>query len=291
MPSPGEPKPTASAPAPPPAGPAIRLHHVTLRRGTTTILDRLDWTVHRGQAVALLGPNGSGKTTLTRVITGYEWPTTGVVDVLDERLGHTDVRQLRRRVQIVNPSARYSVDPDLRAVDAVLTGYTASLYLYEPPNAEQRDRAEHLLRIMGLAHRLDQRFGLLSTGEQRRALLARALVRLPEILILDEPTAGLDVPGREHLLATIDQLHRLPDGPTLITVTHHVEEISPSTEQVLLLKAGRALAVGPPDRVINPETLSRLFDCKVFVQKRSGRYWLEVLPEAWIDLLKGRRLS
>jgi len=265
---------------------AIALKDVSVVRGGVPILRDINWTLRRGAVAALLGPNGSGKTTLTRVITGYEWPTTGTVEVLGETLGLVDVHALRKRVQIVNPSARFGVDASLPADRVVLTGFTASLYLYDQPTDEQRDRARRLLHAVGLSHRIEHPFGLMSTGEQRRCLLARALVRLPEMLILDEPTAGLDVNGREHLLATIDQLHRLPDAPTILIVTHHVEEISPAAEQVVLLKNGRITHAGPPDAVISPETLSHLFGCRVYVQKRSGRHWLEVLPEAWLDLLR-----
>jgi iron complex transport system ATP-binding protein len=267
---------------------AIAICDLSLRRGDVWILDGIDWTVPRGAVAAILGPNGSGKTTLTRVLTGYEWPTTGTVEVLGRRLGNTDVRELRRHVQVVNPSARYGVDAALSALDVVLTGYFATLSLYDPVTDEQRDRAAHLLRTVGLGHRIDQAYGLLSTGEQRRCLLARALVNIPQLLILDEPTAGLDVSAREHLLATIEQLHTLPGRPTVVTITHHVEEISPAASHVLLLKGGRVAARGRPDDVITPEVLSDLFDCKVYVARRSRRYWLEVLPEAWVDLLRGQ---
>lgn len=271
--------------------PAVVMKDVSVRRGDVTILRNINWTLRRGAVAALLGPNGSGKTTLTRVITGYEWPTEGTVDVLGDRMGRVDVRELRKRVQIVNPSARFGVDAGLIAEQVVLTGYTATLYLYDAVTEEQRKRARRLLAAVGLSHRTEHKFGTMSTGEQRRCLLARALVRLPEMLILDEPTAGLDVNAREHLLATIDQLHHLPDAPTILIVTHHVEEISPAAEQVVLLKEGRITACGKPDDVISPETLSDLFGCKVYVQKRSGRHWLEVLPEAWLDLLSDGRCS
>jgi iron complex transport system ATP-binding protein len=252
------------------------------------ILRDIDWTLPRGSACAVLGPNGSGKTTLMRVITGFMWPTTGTVEVLGRRLGATDVRELRRHVSVVDPSDRFGVDPDLRVVEAVLTGFFGSLGLYEQTTQEQVAEAERLIRSVGLAHRRDHRFGLLSTGEQRRCLLARALVRLPEVLILDEPTAGLDVSGREHVLATIEQLRRLHPSLTVLMVTHHVEEISPRTDRVMLLSGGRIAGLGRPEQVLSPELLSGVFGCKVFVQKRSGRWWLEVLPEAWLELLRER---
>ncbi|MBI1371925.1 MAG: ATP-binding cassette domain-containing protein [Phycisphaera sp.] len=263
---------------------AVRMAGVSVRRGDVHILEGVEWTVPRGSSVAVLGPNGSGKTTLMRTITGFMWPTTGTVDVLGRRLGRTDVRELRRYIGVVDPSERFGVDEDLTTLDAVLTGYFATLNLYDEATAEQRAHAEHLLDTVGLSHRRTQRIRVLSTGEKRRALLARALVRLPELLILDEPTAGLDVSGRERVLATIEQLRAMHPELTVFMITHHVEEISPSTDQVLLLRRGRVAAVGRPDHVITPETLSDVLGCKVYVQKRAGRFWLEVLPEAWLDL-------
>lgn len=270
----------------PDADSAIHIDNVSVVRNGTTILRNVCWSLPAGDHAVILGPNGSGKTTLTRVVTAYEWPTTGDVYVLGNRLGTVDVARLRRDVQVVNPAARFGVNPNLSAIDAACTGYFASLSLYQQPTADQRDHARHLLQAVGLSHRIDHPFGLLSTGEQRRCLLARAMVVLPRVLILDEPTAGLDIAGREHLLATIDRLHRIDRGPTVITVTHHVEEISPRTDRVLMLSEGAVLADGPPAKVIDPELLSRLFGCKVYVQRRSGRWWLEVLPEAWLDLLR-----
>ena len=166
----------------------------------------------------------------------------------------------------------------------MLTGYFATLNLYDEVTPQQREHAEHLLETVGLSHRLSQRIRVLSTGEKRRALIARALVRLPELLILDEPTAGLDVSGRERVLATIEQLRGMHPELTVFMITHHVEELSPGTDQVLMLRSGQVAAAGSPEAVITPETLSEVLGCKVYVQERAGRFWLEVLPEAWLDL-------
>lgn len=265
---------------------AISVRGVTVMRGGTAILRDLDWTVPLGGAAAVLGPNGSGKTTLMRVLTGFMWPTSGSVTVLGETLGNTDVRRLRHRIAVVDPSERFGVDEELTSMDAVLTGFFGTLGLYDETAAAQRDRAVELLDAVGLSHRRGHKLGLLSTGEKRRCLLARALVHLPELLILDEPTAGLDITGRERVLATIERLRQAHRDLTVVMVTHHVEEISPRTDQVLLLCEGAVAAWGKPDGVLTPENLSRVYGCKVFVQKRSGRWWLEVLPEAWLDLLK-----
>jgi len=266
------------------SGPAIRLRGVSMRRGSVDVLHRVDWTVPRGAMAAVLGPNGSGKTSLMRLVAGYEWPTTGEVEVAGFRFGGADLRPLRRRVSVVDPSERFGVDNRLSATEAVLTGLTGSLYLYERPGDAQRERAKAMLQSVGLGHRLDQRYELLSTGERRRCLVARALIGGPQLLLLDEPTAGLDVAAREHLLATLDALHRRSSTLTIVLITHHVEEIAPATRSVLMLQAGRSIADGAPADLLTPEKLSALFNCRVYVEKRGGRYWLEVLPEAWLDL-------
>lgn len=143
--------------------------------------------------------------------------------------------------------------------------------------------------MVGLPHRMGLRFGLLSTGEQRRALIARALVHMPELLILDEPTAGLDLAGREQVLATIEQVLSQPnprDAPAILMITHHVEELSPQTNRVMLMNAGRFIFAGTPDQIITPKKLGETFGCKVSVERVHGRYWLQVLPEAWVDMVK-----
>ncbi|MFA9478995.1 ABC transporter ATP-binding protein [Phycisphaerales bacterium AB-hyl4] len=273
---------------------AIDARDVRVVRHGTVILDQLTAQVPRGTCTAILGPNGCGKTTFARTLLGQAFLTSGSIRVLGETLGQTDVRKLRQRIGIVNPTtdaggyhtAGAVVDADLTTTEAVLTGYFATVGLYDRPTADQRDHASHLLEQVGLAHRLDHRFGTLSTGEQRRALIARALVHLPELLILDEPTAGLDIPGRERVLATVEQLLTAPNAPAVLMITHHVEELSPRTQQVLLMRDGRFLAGGRPKDIITPESLTETFGCKVYVRRIHGRYWLEVLPEAWLDLIR-----
>ena len=272
---------------------AIDAEALVVRRGTTTILDALSCKVQRGQAAAILGPNGCGKTTFARCLTGTMFATQGRLTVLGQTIGQTNILKLRRRIGLVNPTTDHGfahvtgavVDAALSTTMAVCTGYFASVGLYDKPSEAQVERARQLLVTVGLGHRLDHTLGKLSTGEQRRALIARALVHKPELLILDEPTAGLDLRGREQVLATIERLLSQPDAPALLMITHHVEELSPRTSQVLLMKHGRFVASGLPDQVINPETLSEVYGCKVYVRKNHGRFWLEVLPEAWLDLV------
>jgi iron complex transport system ATP-binding protein len=272
--------------------PAVESHNLTVTRGTTPILRGVSCTIEAGKCTAILGPNGSGKTTFTRTITAQMFVTSGTVTVLGETIGRTDVRALRRRVGVVNPTAGYAgsstVDDELSAHEAVLTGYFGSIGLYDKVTKEQREHAHHVLQQVGLGHRCDLRFSLLSTGEQRRCLIARALVHKPELLILDEPTAGMDVAGCEHVLATVEQILKQADPPTVLMITHHVEELSPLTSHVILMKDGLIMREGPPDQVITPESLTELYGCKVFVRKQHGRYWLEVLPEAWLELIRTR---
>lgn len=275
---------------------AIVAEALLVVRGRTTILDHVSCTMATGQCTAILGPNGCGKTTLTRVLTGHVFLSGGVARVLGEVIGQTDIRALRKQVGIVNPTTDSAsshvsgavVDADLSARDAVLTGFFATVGLYDRPTDAQRQRADQLLCEVGLADRRDLRFALLSTGEQRRCLIARALVHVPRLLILDEPTAGLDLAGREHVLATIESILAGPDPPAVLMITHHVEELSPRTAQVLLMKKGRFLAAGPPEQVITPESLTETFDTTVYVTRRNGRFWLEVLPEAWVELADRR---
>ncbi|HEX7010280.1 MAG TPA: ATP-binding cassette domain-containing protein [Phycisphaeraceae bacterium] len=274
---------------------AIEAHSVRVVRGGTAILDGVSCQVARGTCAAILGPNGCGKTTFARTLLGQVFLTGGSLRVLGQTMGRTDVRALRRRIGIVNPTTDAGgyhtpgsvVDADLTATEAVVTGYFATVGLYDRPTPGQIEHARHLLDVVGLERHKDLRFGLLSTGQQRRALIARALVHRPELLILDEPTAGLDIPGRERVLATIEQILAQADPPAVLMITHHVEELSPRTAQVMLMKAGRFIASGPPQRIITPERLSEVFGCRVYVRRVHGRYWLEVLPEAWLDLLGG----
>jgi iron complex transport system ATP-binding protein len=263
---------------------AIVTCDLTVTRYDTHILRNVSCRIPAGVCTAILGPNGSGKTTFTRALTGQTFITAGSVSVLGETIDQTNVRALRQRIGLVNPTVgrhgAATVNDDLDAHEAVLTGFFGTIGLYHEVDAEQHRKADAALEQVGIAHRRDLRFALLSTGEQRRCLIARALVNRPDLLILDEPAAGMDITSREQVLATIEAIVDQPDPPTLLMITHHIEELSPRTAHVVLFSQGRIIASGKPDEVITSATLSRLYGCQVTVSKEYGRFWLRVTSGA-----------
>jgi iron complex transport system ATP-binding protein len=253
--------------------PAVRLRGVAVVRDGRAILDGVDWDVWPGQRWAVLGPNGSGKTTLLQVAGMRLLPTRGDVEVLGARYGRTDARALRTRVAFVSQAILRSLRPSLSAHDVVVTGRHAALepwwHHYDPSD---HARAERLLARAGLAHLSGQEFGVLSEGERQQVLLARALMGEPELLLLDEPAAGLDLGARERLVTHLADLAAAPDGAPLVLVTHHVEEIPPGITHVALVRAGRLVEAGPASSVLTSTAVSACFDVAVSVQ-RSGRRW------------------
>ncbi|MYM19318.1 ATP-binding cassette domain-containing protein [Brevibacterium sp. 5221] len=266
--------PAAASATPAPASaaePVIRLDRVTLRRGQTQILHGVDLTVHAGQRWALLGPNGAGKTTMLGFCGAQTHPTSGTVDVLGHRIGRVDMQALRREIGHVNP--RHPLRSPLTVTQVVLTGLTGTIEMpmrWEP-TAQDTQRARAALERIGLSERRDAPWTTLSQGERGRALIARALVIEPALLLLDEPTTGLDVAAREQFLETINGLD---PGPALTTVlvTHHLEELPETTTHAMVIAHGRAVAAGPVDEVLTTETISAAFEHPIEVSKAHGRW-------------------
>jgi iron complex transport system ATP-binding protein len=260
---------TPDAPAPP----ALRLSGVTLTRDGTTILDGVDWTVRPGERWAVLGPNGSGKTTLLRVASLYLHPTTGEVDVLGRRLGRVDVRRHRARIGLVSPALADLLRRDVRVLDVVVTAREAALETWwHSYGDEDRAAALALLARTGVEGLADRAFGTLSSGERQRVLLARSLWGEPGLVLLDEPTAGLDLGAREDLVARLAGLAADPTTPPTVLVTHHVEEIPAGFTHALLLRAGRVVARGPIAEVLAAGPLSEAFGLALVLDRRDGRY-------------------
>ncbi|HWB54884.1 MAG TPA: ATP-binding cassette domain-containing protein [Tepidisphaeraceae bacterium] len=263
----------------------IELEDVSLVRGEKLILDRVNWAVEAGSCAAILGHNGSGKSTIARILACHLWPTSGKVSVLGQEFGEANLPELRHWVRLVQAAGPYDIEPTLTAREVVLTGFFGTLGLYDAVDAKMEETADGLLERLGLGKLADHTYGTLSSGERVRSLIGRALVARPRLLLLDEPTAGLDLLAREQVLATVQKLAVESDGVAIVMITHHVEELPPATSNVLLLKEGRVEAAGGPADVLRGDILSRAYGCPVSVRQNHGRYYVEVSPQAWGSLL------
>ena len=266
---------------------AIDIRRVTMLRSNRKILRDITWQVPRGATAAILGPNGSGKSTLARVILGQMWPTQGEVRILGQVFGETDLNELRESIRLVQSNGVVEIEGGETAINVVLTGFFGTVGLYQTVTDVMRKSAIKMLKQVGLTKEIEQPYKTLSNGERMRCLIARALVVKPKLLILDEPTAGLDLLAREQVLATVQQLiERDAEPPTVLMITHHVEELLPGTSSVLVLKDGRAAANGKPRDVLKSEVLSSVYNFPVTVSRRGGRFWVQVDPKAWTSLVK-----
>ena len=243
-----------------------------VRKGTA-ILDAVDLVVRRGERWVLFGPNGSGKTTLLSVVGMRILPTKGRVEVLGERAGRTDVRTMRQRVAFVSQSLLRQLRGSMTAFEAVMSGRHAALETWwHEYTAVDADRARELLEGAGLGGSEDRAFGLLSEGERQQVLLARALMSEPELLLLDEPAAGLDLAARERLVSRLRALAEDPVTPPMMLVTHHTEEIPPDTSHAALMRGGRVVKCGLVTEVLTDNDLSACFGVRVHVE-RLGERW------------------
>ncbi|MBY0585582.1 ATP-binding cassette domain-containing protein [bacterium] len=260
---------------------ALHAKNVSLRRDGRSLLSDVCWQVERGRRSALLGPNGSGKTTLLRIVTGYLYPTSGQITVLGERIGQTNLDDLRRRIGIVDPTSVYLDGQRMPALDVVLSGFFGHLTIdFDDPTPEQHARARALLAQVGLAHRESQLFATLSTGEQRRVLVARALTTTPELLVLDEATAGLDLLAREEFLASVERMLTQQPGVTLLVVTHHLEDLPSSVDDILLLAEGTVRAHGRPEETLTDGILSGVFGVAVQADRANGRWSWRIVDQS-----------
>ncbi len=242
--------------------------------GGKTVMGPLDWQIYPHERWVVLGPNGSGKTSLIKTLSLYQYPSTGTVEVLGERWGSTDVRELRRRIGLASASLRDQFRPTITGLEVVITAKYAALETWwHSYSDDDVAAAQDCLKRVGAEQLADRKFVTMSSGEQQRVQLARTLLGEPELLLLDEPTAGLDLSGRETLLASLAQLARDPDTPATVLVTHHTDEIPPSFTHALLLRAGVPLAAGALSEVLTEESLSECFGHKLRLEQRDGR-WL-----------------
>ena len=253
--------------------PVLELAGVALVRDGRPILDDVDWVVGPDERWVVLGANGSGKTTLLRIASLWMHPSSGRVTVLGETLGRTDVRVLRTRIGVASQAFVDLLRPDLAVLDVVVTAKHAALepwwHTYEPADHE---RARAALDRLGVLQLADRRFGTLSSGERQRVQLARTLFAEPELLLLDEPTAGLDLGGREDLVARLGALAADASTPPTVLVTHHVEEIPVGFTHALLLHEGRVLASGQIGDTLSDANLSACFGLQLRLECDQGRW-------------------
>ncbi|WP_185061273.1 ATP-binding cassette domain-containing protein [Pseudonocardia eucalypti] len=246
---------------------------VSVRRGTTNLVSAVDWSVELDERWVVLGPNGAGKTTLLRMAAAELHPSEGIVDLLGERLGRVDVFELRPRIGFCSAALASRVPGDEIVRDVVVSaGYALLGRWREQYDTFDLTRADHLLNVMGMNALAGRRFATLSEGERKRALIARALMADPELLLLDEPAAGLDLGGREDLVERLSGLALDADAPASVLVTHHVEEIPPGYTHALLMRGGGVVAQGLLPEVMTDQNLSRTFGLPLKVRLEDGRY-------------------
>ncbi|WP_153125619.1 ABC transporter ATP-binding protein [Peribacillus tepidiphilus] len=250
----------------------IKIENVWLIRNGTWILKNIHWKVEKGEHWAIFGLNGAGKTALLNLINAYHFPTKGKATVLGKEFGKSPLgSELRSKIGLVSSSLQQKFYPSDNAFEIVLSGAYASIGLYQTPTDEIRQKAISLLTELGCLDYANRNYETLSQGERQRVLIARALMADPELLILDEPTNGLDFLAREQVLEAIDRIAAAQDGPTLLYVTHHVEEILPVFTKTLLLKKGEVFALGKTQDMLSEQVLSEFLELPVNVIWSNGR--------------------
>src|SRR5277367_5846518 len=254
----------------------LQINRLRIERTGTVILHDLNWRVDPGQHWVILGANGSGKTSLLSALTGYLMPTAGEISLLGQNYGRSDWRELRKKIGLVSSSLRQMMADDEPALEIVASGKYAMIDFWGRVSRAEKSQALKLLRQVECEYLTERSWGVLSQGERQRVLIGRALMARPKLLILDEPCAGLDPAAREHFLQFIQRLGARKNAPTLVLVTHHVEEIMPVFSRALILKNGKVLAVGGKLAVLNSKNLSSAFGARMRLQRTGNRYVLTV---------------
>lgn len=256
----------------------INMKNISWRREGKNILSTINWQVKHGEHWAIIGLNGAGKTSLLNMVNGYIWPTTGEVSVLGKKFGETNIYQMRTEIGWVSSSLEQRMNGRYLAEDIVVSGVKKTFgFLYEEPEEILYEEAKKLMEKLNCLHTYGKRYEMCSHGEKQKILIARGLMANPKLLILDEPTTGLDFIAREELLNTLTQMSQSENMPTLIYVTHHTEEIIPLFTHTLLLKEGKVYAAGLNEDVLTNENLSGLFNREVTLDWHAERPWMRLI--------------
>jgi iron complex transport system ATP-binding protein len=253
-------------------GRAALLQSVSLDIQGSRILSDISWEVARGEKWVVLGSNGSGKTSLLRLLSGFGYPSRGVMEVLGHRFGRADLRALRRHIGWVHGDLAGDFPRFMSSSDVVMSGEEGSIAFYDSVDGKRAQAASASLESIGAGHLAERPFHTLSTGERQRVLIARALAAGPQLLLLDEPCLGLDPLAREDFLQSLDVLFATRPDLSVIHVTHHVEEIIEGYQRVLLLAGGRAVAQGGREQVLAGEAMARVYGARCRIERRDGRY-------------------
>ncbi|PZE20726.1 ABC transporter ATP-binding protein [Paenibacillus xerothermodurans] len=254
----------------------IDMSSVSWRRDRTTLLNRVNWRVEKGEHWAMLGLNGSGKTTLLNMINGYIWPTEGKISVLGHQFGTFDLRELRKSIGWVSSSLQEKLYGSSLTEDVVLSGKYATIGLYDEPAPADRELASKLIEQLRCTHLIGRTYQTCSQGEKQKLLIARALMASPQLLILDEPCNGLDFLSKEALLSSINLLASEPDAPNMLYVTHHTEEILPIFSHTILIRRGEVVHSGSSREILDSACLTDFFEAPVHVEWHKERAWLSL---------------
>lgn len=252
----------------------VHMEDVSLQRNEKPILTDVHWQIKKGEHWALIGLNGAGKTTLLNILNGYIWPTTGNVCVLGKTFGKTDIRELRKEIGWVSSALQERMRGTALMEDIIISGKFSSIGLYDEVTKEERAQALTIMEQLNITHLHGRTYQTCSQGERQRVLIGRALMDKPELLILDEPTNGLDFIARESLLVAIQQLMTTNDAPTIIFVTHHTEEILPEFTNTLLLRKGTVFAEGKTKEILTNDLLSDFFEQAAHIHWQNNRPYL-----------------
>lgn len=257
----------------------IELENVSLIRNKKYILQNVHWKVHKGEHWCILGRNGAGKTALLNLLNGYLFPSKGTVTVLGSTFGKTDFREVRKQIGLVSSSLQEKIYGHDLVEEVILSGKFASIGLYETPEENDLEEMRTLMALFGVEKLSGRTYDNLSQGEKQKVLILRALMPQPKLLILDEPCNGLDILAREELLTLIETIAKKPNAPTILYVTHHVEEILPCFTRSLLLKEGKIFACGKTEELLSCARLSDFFEAGMEVENFHGRYYAKLLAK------------
>jgi|SRR5690625_1195578 len=252
----------------------VSLQNVSWVRNKKYILQNINWTIQPTEHWTVLGLNGSGKTSLLHMLNGYLWPTKGSIKILGKQFGQTDLRKLRQSIGWVSSALQERVVPTQLAEQIVMSGKFATTGLYDDPTAEDLNVAINIMKSLNCDHLMNRMYVTCSQGEQQKLLIARGLMAHPKLLVLDEPTNGLDFIARDELLTSIKRMSQTKDAPTIIFVTHHIEEILPFFTHVLLLKNGQVYRQGKREEVLTSDILTQFLEKDVHIEWIDQRPWM-----------------